>query len=324
MKRWTPAVVFLGIACFGMLSSCMLISQCTDAPTRTARSNTALEARLKRHVEYLAVTCHPRSSANPVQQKAVVDYIARSLRESGGNVDFQTFRADNRAYVNVRSVIPGREEGRIIIGAHYDACGDTPGADDNASGIAGLLETARLLKGIKPRYTIELVAYANEEPPYFKTAHMGSAHHAQLMAESKTKVHGMICLEMIGYYSDREKSQNYPSSSLSWIYPDKGNFIAVLGNWGSVSLARQVQKSLESHIPTVRLNAPEATGAFSLSDHINYWRHDMPAVMITDTAFYRNANYHQSTDTPDTLDYKRMASVVQGVAAAVRQLCRLP
>lgn len=248
----------------------------------------------------------------------------QSLRESGGIVDFQTFRADNREYVNVRCVIPGREEGRIIIGAHYDACGDTPGADDNASGVAGLIETARLLKGIQPQYTIELVAYANEEPPYFKTVHMGSAHHARLMAESKTKVHGMLCLEMIGYYSDQEKSQNYPSSSLSWIYPDKGNFIAVLGNWGSVSLARTVQKALEGHMPTVRLNAPELTGAFSLSDHINYWQYGMPAVMITDTAFYRNANYHQSTDTPDTLDYERMARVVQGVASAVRQLCRKP
>lgn len=224
----------------------------------------------------------------------------------------------------MRCVIPGREEGRIIIGAHYDACGDTPGADDNASGVAGLIETARLLKGIQPQYTIELVAYANEEPPYFKTVHMGSAHHARLMAESKTKVHGMLCLEMIGYYSDQEKSQNYPSSSLSWIYPDKGNFIAVLGNWGSVSLARTVQKALEGHMPTVRLNAPELTGAFSLSDHINYWQYGMPAVMITDTAFYRNANYHQSTDTPDTLDYERMARVVQGVASAVRQLCRKP
>lgn len=321
MKRWIPALVLLAAACFGLLSSCMLISQCTDkAPTSSPE--TGLEARLRQHVSYLAETCHPRDYTHPTQQKAVVDYIARSLQESGGQVDFQTFMAEGRAYVNVRSVIPGSEEGRIIIGAHYDACGDTPGADDNASGIAGLLEVARLLKGMHPRLTIELVAYANEEPPYFKTRHMGSAHHARLMAESKTAVHGMIALEMIGFYSDREKSQNYPATTLSWIYPDKGNFIAVLGNWGSVSLARTLQKSLGRHMPTVRLNAPEFTGAFSLSDHINYWNHDMPAVMITDTAFYRNVNYHQSTDTPDTLDYARMAHVVRGVTAAVRQLAR--
>lgn len=323
MKRWIIAVAFLGIAILGLLSSCMLISQCTEkaVPTSSA-TESELEARLKQHVTYLAETCHPRDYKHSTEQKAVVGYIARSLRESGGQVDFQTFAAEGRPYVNVRSVIPGTEEGRIIIGAHYDACGDTPGADDNASGIAGLLEVARLLKGMHPRCTVELVAYANEEPPYFKTKHMGSAHHANLMAESKTAVHGMIVLEMIGFYSDREKSQNYPSRSLSWIYPDKGNFIAILGNWGSVSLARQVQKSLGAHMPTVRLNAPEVTGAFDLSDHINYWKHGMPAVMVTDTAFYRNVNYHQSTDTPDTLDYKRMALVVRGVAAAVRQLAR--
>lgn len=322
MKRWFFAVAFLGMASQGLLSSCMLISQCTDKPARTAAVEASLETRLREHVTYLAVTCHPRDSSHLRQQKAVVDYIARSLRESGGQVDFQTFMAEGRPYVNVRSVIPGSQEGRIIIGAHYDACGDTPGADDNASGIAGLLEVARLLKGMHPRYTIELVAYANEEPPFFKTKHMGSAHHAALMAESKTAVHGMIALEMIGFYSDRDKSQNYPSQTLSWVYPDKGNFIAVLGNWGSVSLARQLQQSLAEQMPTVRLNAPEFTGAFGLSDHINYWEHDMPAVMITDTAFYRNVNYHQSTDTPDTLDYKRMALVVRGVAAAVRQLAR--
>lgn len=322
MKRWTFAVALLGIACFALLSSCMLISQCTDETARTGGVGSALETRLKEHVTYLAVTCHPRDYTRADHQQAVVDYIARSLRESGGRVDLQTFMAEGRRYANVRSVIPGSREGRIVIGAHYDACGDTPGADDNASGIAGLLEVARMLQGIQPTYTIELVAYANEEPPYFKTRHMGSAHHANLMAESKTEVRGMIALEMIGFYSDREKSQNYPSSTLSWIYPDKGNFIAVLGNWGSVSLARQLQQSLGAHMPTVRLNAPELTGAFSLSDHINYWKHDMPAVMITDTAFYRNVNYHQSTDTPDTLDYKRMGCVVRGVTAAVRQLAR--
>ena len=215
----------------------------------------------------------------------------------------------------------GYEKNQAKAVEYYDTCGDTPGADDNASGVAGLLALGRMLKGISPQYTIELIAYANEEPPYFATEHMGSAQHAQKLYTEQIGVKAMICLEMIGYFSDKENSQTYPGPGMGTLYPDKGNFIAIVGNWNSVRLSRDIQKSMRPFLPTVRLNLPQIKGmCMDFSDHRNFWAKDMPAVMITDTSFFRNPNYHQPGDLPETLDYRRMAQVVRGVHQAVLHL----
>lgn len=178
-----------------------------------------------------------------------------------------------------------------------------------------------MLKGISPHCTIELIAYANEEPPYFGTEQMGSAQHTQKLYTEQIGVKAMLCLEMIGYFSDREKSQNYPAAGMGALYPDKGNFIAIVGNWDSVKLARTVQKNMQPFLPTVRLNLPEIKGmCMDFSDHRNFWAKNLPAVMITDTSFFRNPNYHQAGDLPETLDYTRMAQVVRGVHQAVLHL----
>ena len=178
-----------------------------------------------------------------------------------------------------------------------------------------------MLKGISPHDTIELIAYANEEPPYFGTEQMGSAQHAQKLYTEQIGVKAMICLEMIGYFSDRENSQSYPAAGMGALYPDKGDFIAIVGNWDSVRLARTVQKNMQSFLPTVRLNLPEIKGmCMDFSDHRNFWAKDLPAVMITDTSFFRNPNYHQPGDLPETLDYRRMAQVVRGVHQSVLHL----
>lgn len=191
--------------------------------------------------------------------------------------------------------------------------------------MAGLLALGRMLKGVSPHYTIELIAYANEEPPYFATEQMGSAQHAQKLYTEQVGVKAMICLEMIGYFSDTENSQSYPAAGMGALYPDKGNFIAIVGNWDSVRLARTIQKSMQSFLPTVRLNLPEIKGmCMDFSDHRNFWAKDLPAVMITDTSFFRNPNYHQAGDLPETLDYARMAQVVRGVHQAVLQLAQAP
>lgn len=187
--------------------------------------------------------------------------------------------------------------------------------------MAGLLALGRMLKGISPQYTIELIAYANEEPPYFATEHMGSAQHARKLYTEQIGVKAMICLEMIGYFSDKENSQTYPGPGMGTLYPDKGNFIAIVGNWNSVRLGRDIQKSMRPFLPTVRLNLPQIKGmCMDFSDHRNFWAKDMPAVMITDTSFFRNPNYHQPGDLPETLDYRRMAQVVCGVHQAVLHL----
>lgn len=314
-------VLFITLTIF---TGCIL-SHCTTNPdgskAPTARITPGLADELKQDVVYLAKHCHPRPAGYQKNQAKAVDYIAKTLSSTGAKVTLQPFTADKKQFVNVSGVFPGKSAKRIIIGAHYDTCGDTPGADDNASGVAGLLALGRMLKGIVPYYTIELIAYANEEPPYFNTPHMGSAQHAQKLYTEQIGVKAMICLEMIGYFSDKEKSQSYPAPGMSAIYPDKGNFIAVVGNLDSINLAKALQKNLKPFIATVRLNLPQIKGMnMDFSDHRNFWAKNWPAVMITDTSFFRNPHYHSRSDQPETLDYQRMAQVIQGIHEAVLHL----
>jgi len=310
------------------LSSGCIISHCTtpaDAGVPVAAVRPGLEQELKKDVRFLAKDCRPRSAGHEKKQARAVKYIARALSESGATVTYQPFTANKRTFVNISAVFPGKSARRVIVGAHYDTFGDTPGADDNASGIAGLLALGRMLKGISPINTIELIAYANEEPPYFGTGQMGSAQHAQKLYTEQIGVKAMICLEMIGYFSDKKNSQSYPAAGMGALYPDKGDFIAVVGNWDSIGLARTIQTAMTPFLPTVRLNLPEIKGmCMDFSDHRNFWAKDLPAVMITDTSFFRNPNYHQAGDLPETLDYRRMAQVIRGVHQAVLQLAVRP
>jgi Zn-dependent M28 family amino/carboxypeptidase len=219
-----------------------------------------------------------------------------------------------------------------VVGAHYDAAGPYPGADDNASGVAGLIELAHLLGtsvGTSVGKTalntqVELVAFTLEEPPYFASSAMGSAVHAQSLRRQRVPVRAMLALEMIGYFSDAPGSQQFPLPCLKLLYPSTGNFITVAGKLGQGALVRRVKRAMRSASPlgVESISAPPSLLGISLSDHRNYWEAGYPAVMITDTAFYRNDNYHGATDTPDTLDYERMARVVQGVRAAVTDLAK--
>jgi Zn-dependent M28 family amino/carboxypeptidase len=212
----------------------------------------------------------------------------------------------------------------LVVGAHYDVCGDQPGADDNASAVAGLLELARLLGEHQPEvaYRVELALWPLEEPPNFRTGNMGSAQHAKSLAERGADVRGMICLEMLGFFSDSPGSQKYPAPGMGLLYPSVGNFIAVVGNGGSWGFTRKVKARMAgaSELPIRSINAPALVPGVDFSDHFNFWKQGWDAVMITDTAFYRNPNYHLVSDTPDTLDYERMAQVVTGVYAAVTTL----
>lgn len=325
MKLRVLLSVFSALTVLSVSTGC-IISHCTtpaDGSSPTAAVRPGLEEELKKDVRYLSRDCRPRPAGYEKNQAKAVAHIARSLAASGAAVTYQPFTADKRTFVNVSAVFPGKSAKRVIVGAHYDTCGDTPGADDNASGVAGLLALGRMLKGITPYYTIELMAYANEEPPYFGTEQMGSAKHARKLYTEQIGVKAMICLEMIGYFSDKENSQSYPAPGMGTLYPDKGDFIAIVGNWGSVKLARTVQKDMRPFLPTVRLNLPEIKGmCMDFSDHRNFWAKDLPAVMITDTSFFRNPNYHQAGDLPETLDYNRMAQVVRGVHQTVLHLAQ--
>ncbi len=306
------------------LSSCIITdSTVPPHPQIAPRVPAGLAAQLKRDVSYLSVDCAPRSASHPKNQAKTVRYIADAFSKTGAEVKLIPFTAAKKTFVNVSAIFPGKTDKRIIVGAHYDTCGDTPGADDNAGAVAGLLALANMLKGSRHDCAIELIAYANEEPPFFRTGDMGSARHAKAIIADKIDVKAMLCLEMIGYFSDEEGSQSYPIPGMELFFPDKGNFIAIIGNWDSITPARHIQRSMKPYIPTVRLNMPAiGDSGLDFSDHRNFWAAGLPAVMITDTSFYRNPNYHEPTDTPNTLDYARMAKTVAGIYQAVISLAK--
>jgi Zn-dependent M28 family amino/carboxypeptidase len=276
------------------------------------------QSRLHADVAFLT-NLHPaRNCHNLESLNKAADYIKGAFEKLHCLVSEQPFTADGRRYRNIIASFGPPDGARIIVGAHYDVCGDQPGADDNASAVAGLLETARLLHlhPLQLRHRIDFVAYPNEEPPYFATEHMGSAVHAKSLHAAKVTVHAMLCYEMIGYFSDKPGSQNFPNEALAKMYPSTGNFIVVVGKSGQEQFTQHVQQLMKPHAGTLdvqRINLPEGMGLAGLSDHRNYWTYGYDAVMINDTAFLRNPNYHQPTDTIDTLDFTRMAQVVDGV-----------
>jgi Zn-dependent M28 family amino/carboxypeptidase len=275
-------------------------------------------ARLKRHVEKLSIELTPRSFANVGNLNRVADYIASQFMAAGAKVRNQVFPADGNEYRNVIAEFGPDSDAVIVVGAHYDSAGELPAADDNASGVAGLIELARLAGTLKPDLKIMLVAFTLEEPPFFGTAQMGSAVFAKSLADAEKGVKIMVALEMIGYFSDEPGSQDYPLPLLKLYYPGRGNFIAVVDQLFSGN-ARKMKKIMRANtdIPVHSINAPSVIPGIDLSDHRSFWQQGFPAVMITDTAFYRNKAYHTLRDTADRLDYERMAQVVSGLFAYV-------
>lgn len=209
----------------------------------------------------------------------------------------------------------------LVVGAHYDSVSSSPGADDNASAVAGLMEIARLLAD-NPPTGLRLVAFCPEEPPAYRTKRMGSYAYAQDLKNAGVNLKGMICLEMIGYFADTSGSQSYPLPFMNTIYPKKGNFIAIVGNIMSANWTRKVKKAFKggTDLLVESLNAPAIMVGIDFSDHWSFNKFGYPAVMVTDTAFYRNPHYHLMSDTPETLDYQRMAKVVNGLVATIRKL----
>lgn len=285
--------------------------------------------RMREFVRTLSVDHHPRNAANPGNQEKTMQLIEQHFSTvAGGKVTRQPYQIGSDTFANVSLLLGDSQAPRIVVGAHYDSCFLTPGADDNASGVAGLIELAYLLHQQAPEgVAIELVAYNTEEPPFFGGEDMGSWHHATSMKENKVDLKAVIVLEMIGYFSDEEDSQGLPIAILHAIYPSTGNFIAVIGNFESVPLTVLVEKAMRNgsdELPVHSLNAPQNMLGIDLSDHRNYWKHGFPAVMVTDTAFNRNENYHRPTDTWDTLDYDRMAIVADQVYAALFAIAGAP
>jgi Zn-dependent M28 family amino/carboxypeptidase len=291
---------------------------------RLTPAQTEVRRGLERHVGELAGRIGERNSAHPAALEQAAAYVERELAAIGYRVDSQRWKtAIGQEFRNVEVSIAGRDPtaGVVVVGAHYDSNPGTPGADDNASGVAAILELARLLHADSPARTIHLVAFANEEVPFFGTADQGARRYVAALQQRKANVRSMLSIETIGYYATGARTQRYPPP-LNRFYPDTGNFIGFVGNLGSRALVHEAIGAFRRHtpFPSHGAAAPASIPGVGWSDHEAFWAVGIPAVMITDTAPFRNPYYHTRGDTPDRIDYERMTHVVDGLAAVVRQL----
>jgi len=270
-------------------------------------------------VKFLTSLNPARSHENTDSLDKAAEFIKSKFQEYSLECELQEYSARDRNYKNIIGSINTHFDKRLIIGAHYDVCGEMQGADDNASGIAGLLECARLLSLVKDKlnFRVDFVAYTLEEPPYFYTEKMGSYIHAKSLKDQDVTVIGMINFEMIGYFTDKPNSQSYPVASMRLVYPSAGDFIAVVGDMSSSALVGSVAKYMQKHIKTVSLSLPQTMSDITRSDHMNYWKFGYNAVMITDTADFRNPNYHKKSDTIDTLNFEKIKAIADGCVEAV-------
>lgn len=281
-------------------------------------------ANLKETVAYLSGAIGERSYRQKENLLQSAEFIERRLSSYGCRPKRQAFTYGGNDYFNIFADVSGKVpgEGILVVGAHYDTVAGSPGADDNASGVAGLLELARLASEKPLRRTVRLVAFSLEEPPVFMTSRMGSHVHAKGLRDEGAVLLGMISLEMLGYYRNDKGSQLYPSSLFRLFYPDRGDFISFVGNLSSRAFTLAVKKAFTAScsLPVESLNAPSLIPGVDFSDHRSFWRFAYPAFMITDTAFYRNPNYHTAGDTPETLDYEKMAELISGLYKALADL----
>jgi Zn-dependent M28 family amino/carboxypeptidase len=251
--------------------------------------------------------------------------VERELADAGYNVVRQTYLAGGHEVSNLVAELPGgrRADEIVILGAHYDTVWTTPGADDNASAVAVMIEVARLMRELQPSRTVRFVGFACEEPPFFHTGEMGSQEYARGCRARGEKIRGMLCLEMVGYYSTEANSQRAPAGLprflQKWL-PTRGDFLAAVGNLQSWRLLLTFRRGFKRAVrfPLFTIALPESIAEIRLSDNSSFWDQGYPALMLTDTSFLRNAHYHLASDTPDTLDYDRMAEVTRGVCGGVR------
>lgn len=286
-------------------------------------AQTALRDGLARHVRALAGDIGVRSAESYGNVQRAAAYIERELTALGYHVASQEFTADGRTYRNLEATLPGAALGHevVVLGAHYDTAEDAPGADDNASGVAGVLELARVLAGAPLNRTVRFVFFPNEEPPNFATKDMGSRHYAAAARARNDQIVAMLSIESIGYYDSDKGSQRYPFP-LNLAYPDVGDFIGFVSNLKSRGLLHRAIAAFRARgtMPTQGAAAPGWVPGVWWSDHWSFWMNDYPAIMISDTAPYRYPFYHTPQDTPDKLDYARTARVVDGLTHVVRAL----
>jgi hypothetical protein len=319
------------VLCLLIVWGIVWILRITQMPLRSfngplpplSRQQSELSDRLTTQVKYLSVNIGERSMPRAESLKAAADYLRSNLVAAGYSVEDHSYPVDGQVVNNIEADLPGSDiaAGTIIVGAHYDSVAGTVGANDNGSGVAAVLELARLLRASKLRRTVRFVLFVNEEPPYFQTNSMGSLVYARQLHHDGVSISAMISLETIGYYSDQPGSQKYPPL-LSLFYPSRGDFIGFVGNEESRDLVRRSIRRFRENtsFPSEGVAAPSNWPGVGWSDHWSFWHEGYPAIMITDTAVFRYPYYHTPSDTFDKVDFAKMARVVEGVQRVVESL----
>ena len=281
--------------------------------------------RLRAHVRMLAETIGERNLWRHGTLQRAADYVVETLEANGYTPSRQTYEVSRLPVSNIDAVLAGssRSADILVVGAHYDTVTGCPGANDNATGVAAMLELSRRFAGRPRTRTITFAAFANEEPPFFKTEQMGSLVYARAAQARRDQVIGMLSLETIGCYSDEPGSQQYPAP-LGRIYPTVGNFIAFVSNLHSARLLMKARRAFTRRTPFPLQSAalPDVLPGVGWSDHWSFWQVGYRAMMITDTAPFRYRWYHTADDTPDKIDYEKLAQVVDGLEAVVDALAR--
>ncbi len=282
-----------------------------------------LARELRRHVEVLAGEIGERNLSRPQALHRAEEYIRSAWTAQGHRVHAHAYSVRSETCSNLEIAFPGTDLAAqiVLVGAHYDSAQGSPGANDNATGVAALLELGNCLAARAPRRTVKLVAFVNEEPPLFQTREMGSDVYARAAKARGDDIRAMISLESIGYYAGAPGTQRYPPL-LGWFYPDRGNFIGFVSNLASRALLKRAVAAFRaaSDFPVQWLAAPAFVPGVGWSDQLSFWSAGYRGIMITDTALYRDPHYHTAQDTPDKIDYARFAAVAQGVCRAVAAL----
>jgi Zn-dependent M28 family amino/carboxypeptidase len=277
---------------------------------------------LRKHVQALAQAIGGRNAVRYQNLCKSADYIEEQLSALGYAPARQTYEADGQTFTNIEAELGSHKAGAVVVvGAHYDTAAGLPGANDNASGVAATLELARQFAGKPQARRTRWVFFANEEPPYFQTPAMGSYVYAGRCRKQNVEIAAMLSLETIGYYSEKPGSQTYPVG-LHPGYPDRGNFLGFVADLRSALLLQRTLKAFRqgTSLPAQGAAAPSSIPGVGWSDHWSFWQFGYRALMVTDTAPYRYPYYHTAEDTPDKLDYDRMARAITGLAAVIREL----
>ena len=325
---WVLVAILLGLALAAVIGYRMMIGlkprttrPALDGSVRTEIQT--LERRLMNHVGVLGSTIGERNLHRPRALRAAAEYIRQVWTAQGLVVSEETYEVAGQPCANLVAELKGSDRAReiVVVGAHYDSVFGSPGANDNGTGVALLLEMSLALKQESLSRPVRFVAFVNEEPPYFLTEQMGSRVHARLARRRGEDIVAMLSLETLGYYADARGTQSYPPP-LGFLYPSTGNFLGVVGNLPS----RRLVVEFLRHFTSVSDFRVEAIAAFewipgiTWSDHWSFWKEGYPALMLTDTAPFRYPEYHGSRDLPEQINAREFARAAHGIIHAVRRL----